>query len=209
MTKRLSFGLLPGLLLFGTIWGFSEATFGEYLYANNIPHASIYLTFIAVVILAAARISSSFALTGTIIGLIAMLFKLVNVPFYGCHLLAIALLGTGFDAAYALMKRFQGTPYRAPLVGITANYIGRALFAVSIMYVVRYEHWTVAGLPKVIDYIFISGTVSAAGAMIAVPIGERLAVVLHAMSMPKLFPRLSSGVALVATACVWALQLAM
>ena len=209
MSNRLTSGLFPVLLLFGTIWGFSEATFGEYLYAHNIPHASIYLTFIAVAILAAARISSSFAWTGTIIGLIAMLFKLVNVPFFGCHLLAIALLGTGFDAAYALMKRFQGTPYRAPLVGITANYIGRTLFAVSIMYVVRYDHWTAAGLPKVIDYIFISGTVSAAGAMIAAPIGERLAVVMRTLSWPKLYPRLSSGAALLATACVWVVQLAM
>jgi len=209
MSNRLTFGLIPGLLLFGSMWGFSEATLGEFLYANNLPHASIYLTFVAVAVLAAARASYSFAWTGTVVGLIAMLFKVVNVPFFGCHLLAIALLGTGFDAAYALMARFQDKPYRSPLVGITANYIGRMLFAVIITYVVRYEYWTAPGLPKVVDYIFISGTVSAVGAMIAAPLGERLTVVMRTLSWPKLYPRLSSGVVLAATVCVWAVQLAM
>ena len=46
--------LILGILFFGTLWGLSEASFGDWLYSQNIPHASIYLTTIALIILAAA-----------------------------------------------------------------------------------------------------------------------------------------------------------
>ena len=32
------------LLFFGSLWGLSEVMGGEFLYANDIPHASVWLS---------------------------------------------------------------------------------------------------------------------------------------------------------------------
>jgi len=141
--------------------------------------------------------------------MLAMMFKLINVPFFACHLLAIALLGVGFDIAWAMVSRFKSMKLGLPLTGIMANYIGRALFAVVITYLIRYEYWTAPGLPKVIDYIFISGSISALGSMIAVPVGHRLGSAGRMLSWPRLHPRFSTLAVLSAVVCIWIFQQAL
>ena len=175
MNKRETIAAVLGIIFFGSLWGFVEATFGDWLYATNNAYPSLYLTTIAIAILASAKVFYPYRWTGTLIGTVALCFKLINVPFFACHLLAIFLLGFGFDVAYALVSRVYSGTFRLPLIGLFGTYTGRALFAVFITYIVRYSYWTEPGLPKVIDYIFISGTVSALLGTIVVPIGWYLA----------------------------------
>jgi len=209
MIKEKTFNFIAGILFFGSLWGLSEASFGGWLYSEGIPHASIYLSAVALIILAASKFFFKLRWTGTLIGLVAMFFKLVNVPFFACHLLAILLLGTGFDIACELVTRFYSGKLKLPLIGLTGTYIGRSLFALSITYIFRYHYWTEVGLPKVIDYIFISGTAAALIGIIAVPAGNRLGKRISTLSWQKLHPRLATGAVLTATLGIWIIQQAI
>ena len=198
--------LILGILFFGSLWGFSEASLGGWLYSRDISHASVYLTVIALVIIALAHASLSHRWTGTLTGLFAMLFKLINIPFFPCHLWAILLLGFGFDISLALVPRFYSGRFRLPVIGLVSVYVGHALFALTITYVWQYHYWTAAGLPRVIDYIFISGSVAALLGAVAVPVGNRIGISAGGFSWAKLHPRLSSTGVLAATFGIWVLQ---
>ena len=146
---------------------------------------------------------------GTAIGSIAMLFKLVNVPFFACHLLAIFLLGFGFDLICELESRFYNGRFRLTIVGLTGTYTSRALFAVIITYVVRYHYWTENGMFKLIDYIFLSGTVSAILGSIAFPASSLFANRILSFSQLKVRPKFTTTTILTAGLGMWILQIVL
>ena len=209
MNKYKVTNVVLGIFFLGSLWGFIEASFGDWLYTNTVAPPSIYLTTLAICILASSKEFYKYRWTGTALGAIAMLFKFVNMPFFACHLLAIFLLGFGFDLAYELISRFYRGTFRLPIIGLIGTYCGRALFATIITYLVRYSYWTEAGISKVIDYIFITGTVSAILGSIAVPIGNRLANRILIFSRLKLRPQISTATVFTASAGIWILQIAL
>ncbi len=204
--------IIAGFLFFGSLWGIIEASFGDWLYSNGTPYPSLYLTALAFVILATSKVFLRNFWSGTAIGLIAMLFKLVNMPFFACHLLAIALLGAGFDIAYGVVTNFYKGKFRLPVAGLIGAYLGRALFAVIITYLIRYEYWLVDGHAnhaKAFGYIFLSGTVSAVIGMIAVPAGNRIAEGFQQLLWTNMHPRLSTASVFAATFGIWLIQRAI
>ena len=209
MGKMKTLNVVLGLLFFGSLWGIFEASFGDWLYSNGITHPSIYLTTIALVILASSKVFLPYKWTGSLIGLIATLFKLVNIPFFACHLLAIFLFGVGFDIAYGLISRIYSGKFRMPVIGLVGTYTGRALFAVIITYVVQYKYWTAVGLPRVIDYIFISGSIATLFGIIAVPVGDYIGKRVRKLSWPELHPQYSTMAVLMSILCIWIIQKAI
>jgi len=163
------------LLLFGSLWGMSELWGGDFLYNSGISHASIWLSGFAVFILAVARGVVNKPGSSTAIGALALLFKLAGAaPFY-CHLLAIILFGASFDLAASLILNRTDKPLlRRGLTGFLGSYAGYASFALFITYIIRYEPWVDGGLPRVLNYIFVSGTLTAAAAVFLVPLGFRM-----------------------------------
>lgn len=162
-------------ILFGSLWGINEVVMGEFLSASEVPHYSVLLTVIALFILAVARGIVNKPGSSTAIGTIAFLFKLVNAaPFY-CHILGIFMVGVAFDVwASVLMKSEKTSTIKNGLTGILSAYSGNALFALVITYVIRYEYWMGGGLSKVLKHIFVSGSMTAALAALAVPLGFRI-----------------------------------
>ncbi len=126
------------ILFLGSLWGFVEASFGDWLYSHDIANSSLYLTTIAIAILALSKSLYQYRWTGTALSAIALCFKSFNIPFFGCHLHAIFLPGFGFDVANGLVTRLYYGKFRLPLVGLIGAYAGRVLFAVIITNVVRY-----------------------------------------------------------------------
>ncbi|MGD8540541.1 MAG: hypothetical protein PVI66_17645 [Candidatus Aminicenantes bacterium] len=159
-------------ILFGSLWGINEVVMGEVLSTSNVPHYSVLLTVIALFILALARGIVNRPGSSTAIGLIAVLFKLANAaPFY-CHLLGIFMVGLTFDVfASLLIKSEKTSAIKSGLTGFLSAYSGNALFALVITYIIRYDIWTSAGLPKILEHIFIAGSLTAVCAAIAVPLG--------------------------------------
>jgi len=163
------------MLLFGSLWGLNEVVTGEILFQNQVFLASVWVSAWAFFILAAARGVVNQPGTSALIAGIAAIFRLVNAPPFTCHLLAIFLLGVGFDlAASLLIKKGRQNTLRQGLTGIMGAYLGYVLFAVIITYIVRYEHWIDGGAAKVLDYILIDGSLTAAASAFFVPLGIRL-----------------------------------
>ena len=163
------------LLLFGSLWGISEVAGGGLLYSSEVPLSSIFLAAWALFILAVARGVVNAPGSSTVIGAVATLFKLVNASPFICHLLGIFMLGVAFDIAASLLgrkpRRFSPANM---LTGIVGAYGGYALFAVVITYVIRYDIWVAGGLGKVIQHIFVTGSIAAVLASVLVPVGYLL-----------------------------------
>jgi len=162
-----------GVLFFGGIWGLSEAVLGDALYAAKIPYASVPLTGVALAVLTVARSYFPRRGTGMLIAAFAMLFKFLNSPFFGCHLLGILLIGAGYDLMFNVLKvRWKSVSAAA------AVYLSYAAFAVMITYLFRYDHWVQGGLPKVLRHIFLGGSMAALVCACVVPwvaqLGKRL-----------------------------------
>lgn len=159
------------LFVFGSLWGLSEVVGGKALYEANIPKASVYLSASGFFLLAVARGLFNKRGTSSVIGGMAALFRLINASFV-CHILGIFLMGVAFDlAASILLKGEKKSFLRSSLTGITGAYGSYALFALIITYVVRYEIWVVGGLPKVLDHVFVAGSLAAVIACLLVPLG--------------------------------------
>jgi len=156
---------LFGILFFGSIWGFSEAGLGGYLYTKDIPYASLPLTVIGFMILTIAKLYLPQKSSATWIASVAMLYKFLNTPFFACHLLAIIFLGISYDLVFGFLKIKSKA-----VLGFVATYLGYTLFALAITYVFRYRYWVTEGMPKVLSYIGTNGTFTAFANAFIVPL---------------------------------------
>ena len=161
------------VLFFGSAWGAFEAVLGGMLHTATVRHASIPLAVIALIILTIARVYFPKAGSSTMIASCAMLFKLANTPFFGCHLLGIFMLGLSYDLIASavsydpLRNRFK--PWNNALFGLATTYLGFASFALLITYVFRYPHWS-EGWPKVLYHVGVAGTAAAVANAVMVPV---------------------------------------
>jgi hypothetical protein len=161
---------IVAVLLFGGLWGISEAVLGDFLYSRNVPYASVPLAVIGFILLTFAGAFFPRMGTATAVAAFAMLYKFLNAPFFACHILGIVLLGASYDLVF-----FAWRIRNRAIGAAAASYLGYASFALAITYVFRYEHWLGAGLPKVAGHVGVSGTMAAAASAILVPLAFRLA----------------------------------
>lgn len=191
------------MLFFGSLWGINEVISGEILFQNQVFLAAVWISAWAFFILALARGIMNKPGTSAVIAGIAVAFRLVNAPPFYCHLLAIFLLGVGFDvAATLLIKRGQENFFRRALAGIAGAYGGFALFALIITYIIRYEYW-VGGGAKVINHILVDGSLAAAVSAFLVPIGYKFGS--SAWAILERNPRWSSIGAAAGLVLLWTL----
>ena len=187
---------LIGIVFCGGLWGLCEALLGGWLYAADYRQvAPVVLSAAALAVLTVGRLRMPLAGSSAAIAALAMLFKFFNQPFFACHLLGIFLLGASFDAAWTLARG------RAkPIIGAAATYVGFALFAVTITYVFRYEHWAAEGWRKVIWYVGVPGTIAAVCNAVIVPLAAVADHRVRALSAGHAVWRAWAGRAAVATA---------
>ena len=164
-----------GILFFGGLWGISEAVLGDALYSANVSYASVPLTVIGFVLMAAARVYFPQIGTATFVAGCAMLYKFLNAPFFACHLLGILLTGVCYDLFISVFK----IKNRSLSTG-AAVYLSYTLFALMITYVFRYEHWVQAGFAGVLRHIAVSGSMAALASAILVPASLRLGMQIKA-----------------------------
>ena len=153
-----------GILFFGGLWGISEAFLGDYLYSTGVNYASVPLTIIGFIIMTMARVYFPRTGTATLIAAFAMLYKFLNVPFYGCHLLGILMTGFCYDLFFNIIKI-----KRPSVSAAAATYLSYVLFSLMITYVFQYEHWVAKGFAGVLRHIAISGSMAALGCAVFVP----------------------------------------
>ncbi|MBU1918896.1 hypothetical protein KKF63_12290 [bacterium] len=159
------------IFFLGSLWGLIEATLGEGLYATNIPHSSIYITCIAVFLLAFSRGFLNFMGTSALIGVVAAAYRLITTAFV-CHFTAIIFMGVCFDVmATLIMKKEEGITWRVYLTGLLTPFLNNAAFVFIMFYVLSYEHWVLGGAEKGFRHIFVSGTITSLLGLLLVPLG--------------------------------------
>lgn len=191
---------LIAILFFGGLWGLSEAALGDALYTADVPFASVLLTAAAFFVLSLSRGFYPQLGTATLIAACAMLYKFLNTPFFGCHLLAILLTGMAFDLYFAALK-LKTRPFAA----VVATYSSYVAFALLITYVFGYAHWPEGGLPKIARHVFLSGSLAAACSIPAVMLASALADKLKDRLAVPTPSGLRAAVALLSLAvvCLW------
>jgi len=168
---------IPGVLFFGGLWGLSEAVLGDALYTAQVPYASVPLTAIGLAVLTLARAHLPQRGTATVVAACAMLYKFLNTPFFGCHLLGILMTGACYDLVFDVLKlRWK------PLAAAAVTYLSYAAFALMITYLFRYDHWVQGGLGQVLRHIFFTGSLAAAACAGIVPLAARLGAKLKSVS---------------------------
>lgn len=189
---------LLAILVFGSLWGCIEVFASMYL---NIPHSSVIPTILGLAVLAAARFLVKTPGSSTAIGAVALLFRLITAGHYYCHIWAIFLIGASFDIVVSLLgSRWQKTKWQG-LAGISSAYLTTTLFSVTMTYIIQYEYWASVGLPKVLDYIAINGSLIAVGALLFVPLGYKLGKPLMTFSNARPRPAFIGAVLL--TLILW------
>ena len=120
--------LFAGILLFGSIWGFSEIIIGSTLSDIGLPAGAIMTGFFVITILVISRMTFKQPGMQLGIGLVAGILRMFN-PFVGCHLCsAIAIMAEGaifeiiwynisFDFKELKTKTMQGS------IGIISAYL--------------------------------------------------------------------------------------
>jgi hypothetical protein len=197
------------ILFFGGLWGAAEASLGGALYSIGAPRASVWLTISALLILSVARVYCPTPGSSTLIASCAMLLKFANSPFFGCHLLGVFMLGAAFDLALLASRHNLLTAHRRVIknaaLGAATAYLSFAMFALLITYVFRYPHWPAEGLPRVLDHIFLSGSLAAVGGAVAVPLGARLGEILKTARFApfELASRVTTGGMSLLTMLLW------
>jgi len=102
------------------------------------------------------------------------LFRLANAGGYFCHLWAIFLIGVSFDIIVSILaSRWEKIKWQS-LAGVSAAYLTTSLFSLTLTYIFQYEWWAIPGLPRVLDYTGVNGSLIAVGALILVPLGYKL-----------------------------------
>jgi len=193
---------LIGIVFCGGLWGLCEAVLGGWLYAADYRQAApVVLSAVAFAVLTVGRLRMPFPGSSAAIAALAMLFKFFNQPFFACHLLGIFLLGASFDVAWTLARG------RAkPIIGAAATYLGFALFAVTITYVFRYEHWIAEGWRKVLWYVGVTGTIAGACNAVIVPLAAAADARVRALFAGHSARRTWVGpVAVAVSAAMWAM----
>jgi len=180
--------IIIGILIFGSIWGFLEATLGGFLHMIVFPNKGAIMSGIGVAIMASALAVYRKPVMLPGIGIVAALFKLLDVwlfslPIGSIHIInpamAIVFESLAFGlVATAIMNRMTKNTFigigAGALVGLTSA-VAWVYFAIYVMNAPAYARVVfTAG-----EYISNQGVLQAVFSAIFLPlgylVGEKLA----------------------------------
>ena len=175
-TKLSKRDAIPIILFCGTIWGCVEASLGllpKYLFSSVLP------TVIGLMVLTLARAYLPKPGSSTAIGAIAMLYRAMTIHGWPCHIWAVFLIGVSFDVVATLLAKKNERLAWKIISGPASAYLAYSLFGFTMTYIMLYippiEHcahwWVIGGSLKALNYIGKSGSLTAVGSLILVPLG--------------------------------------
>ncbi len=157
--------LFAGIILFGSLWGFSECIVGSLLRDANLPAGAIMTGFFAIGLMAFSRIFYKQPGMQLGMGLVAGALRLFN-PIAGCHLCsAIAIMAEGalFEIIwYKMSFNFKElkTPTTQISIGILSSYliyVGGYIVTQILTPVFSSAGFTLQNLVAFIPQIFAAG----------------------------------------------------
>ena len=159
------------ILLFGSLWGVSEVIIENYLVPMCVIPRSIILSTMAIFLISIARTQMPQPGLIFITGVVAALYKFLNIQFFGCQILALIMLSGSFEIVHNWrLTRKMNTGLRGLLTILLFN----VSFALVASYILRNSWWVDDGVSKIIRFIFIEGGITAVLAFGVCLLGEEL-----------------------------------
>lgn len=172
---------LFGILVFGSIWGFFEATLGGFLNLILFPNKGAIMSGIGAAIMASglAIYKKPVMLPG--IGIVAALFKWLNswllfVPINAVQIInpamAIFLESVAFClVAIFLMKRIAKNTFIGMVTGCLVGIISATAYVYFAVYATHSPIFVRLGIKSIGDFIIGNGLIQAAFSGILLPLG--------------------------------------
>ena len=169
--------LIAGIIVFGSLWGFSECIIGSGLNELGLPTGAIMAGFFAITFLVISRMTYRKPGMQLGMGLVAGTLRLFN-PFVGCHLcsaLAIMAEGAIFEIIwYNLSFDFRElkTPFMQASMGILSAYfvfIGGYIVTQVLTPIISGPGFFINNLIAVIPNILSSGLLPALIGAVVLP----------------------------------------
>jgi len=146
------------LLFYGSLWGISEVLVENFIVPICPIPRSIILTTIAIGILTMAKITLQQSWNIFVIGVIAALYKFLNVRFFGCQILALLMLTGSFEIIHAWLKNRL---ISRGIIGVITVFIFNTTFALVATFILKNPWWVSGGITKMLNFILIEGSITA------------------------------------------------
>lgn len=191
--------VIIGILIFGSIWGFFEATLGGFLNMIIFPNKGAIMSGIGVAIMASALAiyKKPSMLPG--IGIVAASFKLLNVwllfvPISAVYIInpamAIILESLAFGlVAVFVMNRIAKNAFVGVGAGALAGLMSAVAYVYFAIYVMNAPVFQRMGVNSIAEFIANQGIVQAAFFGIFLPLGYQVGEKLAAITLPVLTRR--------------------
>jgi hypothetical protein len=170
--------LILAILVFGSLWGFLEATLGGFLHFIHLPQKGMIMTAVAVALMSATR--ASYRRPGMQIGmgLIAALLKGSNALFLGADvirpMMAILVEAMVFDSAVTFLSKMDTKDHMRALAGALTGYASYLWAAFFGYFIIRAKSWLGMASGEMINFLFLEGTVVAVICWVSALLGFKL-----------------------------------
>lgn len=169
--------LLFGILIFGSLWGFLEATLGGFLHFIHLPQKGIIMASVAVWIMSMTRVMYRRPGMQLGMGIVAVALKSSNALFLGADvvrpMIAILMEAVVFDVAVTFLSKINTKDYMKAVAGAITGWGSTAGFALIMAYVLKIGFWAKIGFSGILSYLVDVGTFIAIGCAIAAVLGNR------------------------------------
>ena len=209
--------VLVGILVFGSIWGFFEATLGGFLNMIIFPNKGAMMSGIGVAIMGAALAIYRKPGMALGIGIVAASFKLLNVwllfvPISAVYIInpamAIILESLAFSLVTAfVMNKMAKNVFVGVGAGVLAGLLSATAYVYFAVYVMKAPLFERMGVSSTGEFIANQGVVQAAFFGILLPLGYLLGKRLAVKTSPMLTRRaLYYGVSAVIICFCWGIS---
>ena len=161
------------ILFFGSCWGINEVVIENYLVPITVIPRSLILSTIAIFILSVMR--SDIPRPGIFLatGIVAALYKFLNVRFFGCQMIALVMLSGCFEIVHLwFFKRVRNTGF----VGSITILLFNCTFALVALFILKSSWWVTDSGARIIRFIFLEGGITAILAYWAYLLGAKLRI---------------------------------
>jgi hypothetical protein len=203
--------LIIGILVFGSIWGFLEATLGGFLHMIVFPNKGAIMSGIGVAIMGTALAIYRKPSMAPGIGIVAASFKLLDVWFFALPAASIHIINPAMaiifeSLAFSLVAAFvMNRMAKNALVGVGAGVLAGLVSAIAWVYFAIYVMNAPAYARVVFtagEYITNQGVVQAVFFGVFLPLGYLIGEKLAAKTPPMLARRSVYYATSAATVCL-------
>jgi len=170
--------LIISILVFGSLWGFLEATLGGFLHFIHLPQKGIIMASIAVGIMSMTRAMYHRPGMQLAMGIIAVALKSTNALFLGADvvrpMIAILLEAAIFDAAVTFLVKVNTKDYMKAVAGAIAGWGSIIGLAFIMAYALKIGFWVKIGFFGILEYLATEGAFIAFGCAIAAVLGSMI-----------------------------------